>query len=82
MLFPLARHFSLADWFTQNYNDQSGSKLPGSGLVAYINVKTRVLQGRLGKGTQLNIWEFLLRQKLNTDKQSSKLNLDFWTHTF
>ena len=50
------------DWFTQNYKDQTDSKLPESGLCAHIILKTRVLQGRHGKGTQLNIGEFVLRQ--------------------
>ena len=59
------------DWFTQNYKDQSDSKLPKSGLCAHIFLKTRVLQGRHGKGTQLNIGEFLLRKKQSIDKQSS-----------
>ena len=51
------------DWFTRNYKDQTDSKLPESGLCAHIILKTRVLQGRHGKGTQLNIGEFVLRQK-------------------
>ena len=51
------------DWFTRNYKDQTDSKLPESGLCAHIILKTCVLQGRHGKGTQLNIREFVLRQK-------------------
>ena len=41
------------------------SKLPKSGLCAHIILKTCVLQGGPGKGTQLNIGEFVLRQKSN-----------------
>ena len=52
------------DWFTQNYKDQSDSKLPKSGLCTHIILKTHVLQGRHGKVMQLNIGEFLLRQKI------------------
>ena len=51
------------DWFTQNNMDQTDSKLPESGLCAHIILKTCVLQRRHGKGTQLNIGEFVLRQK-------------------
>ena len=46
------------DWFTQNYKDLTVSKLPESGLCPHI-----FLQRRHGKGTQLNIGEFVLRQK-------------------
>ena len=51
------------DWFTRNYKDQTDSKLPESGLCVHIIMKTHVLQGRHGKGMQLNIGEFVLRQK-------------------
>ena len=51
------------DWFTRNYKDQTDSKHPESGLCAGIILKICVLQGRHGKGTQLNIREFVLRQK-------------------
>ena len=51
------------DWFTQNYKDQTDRKLPKSGLCAHIILKTPVLQGTHGKGTQMNIGEFVLRQK-------------------
>ena len=51
------------DWFTQIYKAQTDSKLSKSGLCAHIILKTRVLQGRLGKETQMNIGEFVLRQK-------------------
>ena len=49
------------DWFTQNYKDQTDSKLPESGLC--IHSENQVLQGRHDKGTQLNTGEFVLRQK-------------------
>ena len=48
---------------SHKYKDQTDSKLPQSGLCTYIMLKTHVLQGRHGKGTQLNIGGFLLRQK-------------------
>ena len=64
------------DWFTQNYMDQPDSKLPESGLCAHI-LKSRVLQGRHGKGMHLNIGEFVLRQKIKHRYESSKLILDF-----
>ena len=51
------------DWFTQKYKDQTDSKLPESSLCAHIILKTRVLQGRHGKETQLNFGEFVFRQK-------------------
>ena len=51
------------DWFIRNCKDQTDSKLPKSGLCALIILKTHVLQWRHGKGTHLNIGEFLLRQK-------------------
>ena len=50
------------DWFTRNYKDQNDSKLPENGLRAHI-LKFYVLQGRHGKGTQMNIGEFVLRLK-------------------
>ena len=51
------------DWFIRNYKAQTDSKLPESCLCAQIILKTFVLQGRFGKGAQLNIGEFVLRQK-------------------
>ena len=51
------------DWFTPNYKDKTDSKLTESGLCTHIIQKTCVLQERHGKGTQLNIGEFVLRQK-------------------
>ena len=43
------------DWFTRNYKDQTDSKLPVSGFCANTILKTGVLQGRHGKGMQMNI---------------------------
>ena len=51
------------DWFTRNYKDRTDSKLPESDLCPHIILKTRVCQGRKGKWTQMNIGEFVLRQK-------------------
>ena len=41
------------NWFTRNYKDKTDSKLLESGLCAHSILKTCVLQGRHGKGTQL-----------------------------
>ena len=51
------------EWFTQNNKDQTDNKLPESGLCSHIILKTCVLQGRHGKEMQLNIEEYVLRQK-------------------
>ena len=51
------------DWFTRNYKDQTDRELPESGLCSHVILKTCVLEGRHGKGMQLNFGEFVLRQK-------------------
>ena len=50
------------DWSTRNYKNQTDSKVPGSGLCVHIILKKCVLQGRHGKGMQLNHRAFVLRQ--------------------